>query len=314
MNMAFFEITAEKILVLMCFFAVGCLLAKRKLVPENAPGVLSRLMTLFFCPALTISSMAQNLSRGVIAQNARLMLVCAAVTLVFILLSGVLAPLIARGEKDLECILRYNLVFTNYGYIGYPLIQGVLGDSMLSLFMLYAVPLSLFCYTYGRMALEEQKRISWKFLSAPMTMALWIGLFFGLTELPLPAVVSDVLSGAGSCMGPVAMLVTGMTLSKTDLRSCFGTRRNYLLTALRLIVLPLAAVAVLYPLGVRGEALFFAGCALALPFGSNPVIFREAVGLDAQKAMGMTMLSYLFSLVTVPFMFTLLQRLSGLAL
>ena len=74
----------------------------------------------------------------------------------------------------------------------------------------------------------------------------------------------------------------------------------------------LAALAVLYPLGVRGEALFFTGCFLCLPFGTNPIVFREAKGLDAQKAAGMTLVSYVFSILTVPAMFMLFRTLSGL--
>ena len=51
---------------------------------------------------------------------------------------------------------------------------------------------------------------------------------------------------------------------------------------------------------------------MCLPFGSNPIVFREAVGLDTRVTVGMTMLSYLFSLVTVPVLFALFRSLAGL--
>lgn len=296
----------------MCFFAVGYGLARRKLLPGDAPRALSRLLTLLFCPALTLGSMAENLDRAGIRENAGLLLTSAVVMLVSIFAVRPLSRALARGDDDLRRILDYNLLYGNFGYIGYPMIQGVFGDAALSRFLLFATPLSVVCYTYGRMVLEGRKRVSLGFLLTPLSLSLFAGLLLGALEIPLPAVATGFLDAAGDCMGPVAMLVTGMTLSRMDVLGCLREAKGYLFVALRLVLLPLAALAVMYPLGVRGEALFFTGCFMCFPFGANPVVFREAMGLDVHKALGMTLLSYIFSLVTVPIMFTVFRNLAGL--
>lgn len=297
----------------MGFFVVGYALAKKKLLPEDASQTLSKLLTLLFCPALTLNNLATNLNRNSIREHRDLLIVSTVVIVLSILIVRPMSRWLSKGDEDLRGILDYNLIYGNYGYIGYPMIQGVFGEAALSRFLLYATPLNVVCYTYGRIVVEGRKKLSLKFLLTPLSLSLWIGLFIGVMEIKLPSVVTGFLAASGNCMGPVSMLITGMMLSRVDLLQCFREPRNYLFAALRLAVLPLAALAVMFPLGVRGEALFFTGCFMCFPFGNNSIVFREAMGRDAQKAAGMTLVSYAFSLITVPAMFTLFRSLSGLS-
>lgn len=297
----------------MGFFLVGYVFDRKRLVARDATQTLSRLLTMLFCPALTLNSLAVNLNRAAIRAHGGLMLFGSVMIVASIAASRPLSRWIARGDEDLRGILNYNLIFGNFGYIGYPMIQGVFGDAALSRFLLFAVPLNIVCLTYGRMAVEGCKRISLKFLLTPLTLSIGLGLVIGLLEIPLPPALTGFLSASGSCTGPISMLITGMILSRADPGVCLRQPLNYLLAAMRLLILPLLALAILYPLGVRGEALFFTGCFMCFPFGNNPIVFREAMGFDAQKAAGMTLVSYVFSLITVPVMFTLFRSLSGLA-
>lgn len=300
-----FVISAEKILSLMCFFAMGFVLARRKTLPDDAPKVLSRLLTTIFCPALTLNSMAANLSRATVRANLGLLATSAAVIAVGTVVSRVLSRKLAGDDLDLRSTLYYNLLYSNFGYIGYPMILGIFGDAALARFLLYCVPISVSVNLYGRMAVEGGGKLTPRALLNPLALSTFLGLLIGVAEIPLPSVVGDVLSTAGACTGPVSMLVSGMALSQVDLRGCFIDWKNHLFTALRLVILPLIALGALLALGVRGEALLFTGCFLSLPFGSNPIVFREAMGMDTQKAAGMTLMSYLFSLATVPLMFAL---------
>ena len=312
MLLEIFWLSAQKIVSLMGFFVVGYVLAKKRLLPEDAPQTLSKLLTLLFCPALTLNSLAQNLNRDSVREHAGLILVGAVVAAVLVAVSRPLSRALSRGDEDLRGLLDYDLIYGNYGYLGYPMIEGVFGAAALSRFLLFLVPLNVLCYTYGRMVVEGRRKVSLKFLLSPLSLSLWLGIGIGLLEIRLPAVAADFLSASGGCTGPVSMLITGMILSRTDLARSFREPANYLFTALRLAVIPLCALAVMLPLGVRGEAMLFTGVFMCFPFGNNPIVFREAMGQNAQKAAGMTIVSYVFSLITVPVMFMLFRSLSGL--
>lgn len=305
-----FAITAQKILALMCFFGVGFFLRRREILSKDAPHTLSLLLTTLFCPALTLNSMASNLDRAAVRANAGLLLTSAVVILAGIAISRVLSKKLSGGDADLRATLYYNLLYSNFGYIGYAMILGIFGEAALSRYMLYTVPISISVNLYGRVAVEGG-RMNLRFLLNPLSLSTFLGLLIGVAEIRMPAVLTDVLSMAGDCTGPVSMLVMGMALSQVDLRRCFLDYRNYVFSALRLAVLPLAALGVMLAAGVRGEALLFTGCFLCLPFGSNPVVFREARGMDTQGAAGMTLVSYVFSLVTVPMLFNLFYNCQG---
>ena len=306
-----FWITAEKILSLMCFFAMGFVIYRRKIVPEDAPQTLSRLLTTLFCPALTLNSMAANLDRASLRTNAGLILTGAILISVGIVVSRILSRWLAGDDADLRAILHYNLLYSNYGYIGYPMILGIFGEAALSRFLLFVLPVGISINLYGRIAVEGGGRFSIRSLLNPLFLSMVLGLIIGVAGIPLPGVFVDVLSTSGSCTGPISMLISGMVLSRVELRRCFLDWRNYLFTALRLVILPLATLAAILAFGVRGEALLFSGCFMCLPFGSNTIVFREALGKDTQKAASMTLLSYLFSLLTVPVMFALFNACKG---
>ena len=299
-----FIIAAEKLLALMCFFALGFYLSRRKLTADNAPQTLSTLLTTCFCPALTIDAMAANLNLASVRSHADLLLASCILMIVGIPVSRVLSRALAGEDADLRAILQYNLLFTNFGYIGYPMILGIFGEAALARYLLYVVPVNVAINLYGRVAVEGRK-LSFRSLLNPLALSTLLGLLIGIAGIRLPRVAADVLSAAGACTGPVSMLLTGMVLSRVDLKGCFLDRKNYLFSALRLVILPLAALGIMRALGVRGEALLFTGCFLCFPFGSNPVVFREALGMDSQKAAGMTLVSYMLSLATFPMIISL---------
>ena len=57
-----------------------------------------------------------------------------------------------------------------------------------------------------------------KAFANPMLIAMLIGMIIGLTGIRLPQWTSNMVSSLGTCMSPVAMLLTGVTVSKIQLK------------------------------------------------------------------------------------------------
>ena len=306
-----FMISAERILTLMCYFAIGYAIARLNVVPVDASKTLSKMLACVICPALSFYNLATNLTRAVLIENAPLILTGLILTLLLIPVTRVLSRKLSSGDESLKEILEYNLLFCNYGYIGIPMVQGVFGDAMLSRYLLYNIPLNAVCYTYGRMVCEGKKKIDFRELTNPLTLAVVFGIAFGVLGIRIPPILSDVLSSTGACMAPISMILAGIVLSRARIGECLKDAGNYLLAGLRLLIIPLCVLGIMYVIRIRGTILLLAGCALCLPFGNNPIIFREAVGLPSEEVAGMTLISYILSLITVPVMFTLYRLASG---
>ena len=150
-----------------------------------------------------------------------------------------------------------------------------------------------------------------KKLVNPMFVAMLIGMLIGITGIILPKSVSNVIDVSASCMSPVAMLLTGMTIAEINLKKTLSKISIYFVSVLRLLVYPLIGLAVfaLIPANIPDSYIVCAICALAMPLGLNMVVIPAAYGKDVSVASGMALVSHVLSVITIPVTFMLLRML-----
>ena len=307
-----FFATLQKVGMLLIFIGIGYLLRNRKLLPEDTSKVLSKLATLIFCPAYTIKNLSQNVTLETIGQKVPLIFYGAICVAVVIGLAFILAKLL--GHNDLEKrSLVYAFSIPNYGYFGYPIIEGVFGAEILADVMIFAIPLSIATNTFGYLLFIKDGKFSLKqVLTSPTIMSVFIGLVIGLSGIKLPALVMDVLSGAGSCMSSVTMILAGFVLGEYPLRKLMKGLWAYEISDIRLIGIPALFCAVLFLIGIRGEYLLLPLLILSMPLGLNLVVFPESLGEDASENAKLCFVSYILAAFILPITFSVLSWLSTL--
>jgi len=107
----------------------------------------------------------------------------------------------------------------------------------------------------------------------------------------------------------VAMLLTGFTIATIDLRKTLSKISVYFVSVLRLLVYPLIGLAIfaIIPADIPDSYVVCAICSLAMPLGLNTIVIPAAYGRDTSVASGMTLISHLLSVVTVPLILILLR-------
>ena len=140
-----------------------------------------------------------------------------------------------------------------------------------------------------------------------MFAGMLLGVLIGLTNMPVPQFIRSAVAAAGSCMSPVAMLLTGMTIAQFNLREVLRIKGVYLVTALRLIVFPLLFLGVMVLIPMPEVFATCAICSLAMPLGLNTIIIPSALGKDTKVASGMALVSHILSCLTIPVVFMILQ-------
>ena len=144
-----------------------------------------------------------------------------------------------------------------------------------------------------------------KKLLNPLTVSIVLGMIIGLTNISLPEVISKTLSSASACVGPLSMILTGMTLSTFKLKELLMDTKTYLFTFLRLIVIP--GIAYLICLGLKlTEVLPMVLIITAMPCGLNTVVFPKLIGEDCKPGARLALISHLFSIITLPLWLSLL--------
>ena len=317
--MELFEPIFNQMLFLFAFILLGFIFSKWKFVPDNSASVLSKLENILFLPALVMGTFINNCDAETLATVWKLLVMSLVLLAVFIPLSLLVAKLCFK-EQFLRNVAAYGITFSNFAYMGNAIVKAVF-PNIFSEYLIFTLPLWCAIYLWGAPVLlilgssdGEQKQTLGERAKAflnPMMICMVIGLVLGLTGLSafLPKSVVSVIDVAGSCMSPVAMLLTGMVIGKCDVLKLLKNWRIYLLTAIKLFAYPLLYVLVFafIPQGafISKTFLICGMCFACMPVGLNAIVVPAAYGKDTSDAAGMALVSHLGSIISIPLMFML---------
>jgi len=292
------KISMEQVLILLLFIAVGYTLGKTKIANSDHSKILSVLGVYVFIPANIFNSFSTRFTVEYLSEKYPLLIASAAITVVMILLSYPLGRLFTKNQYQ-QGIYRYSIVMPNYGYVGYALAEGIFGGEMLLNVMIFALPMSFYVYTLGFCDLTHSK-INLKKLINPANIAIVLGAVWGIFGLPVPAVADTVFSKASACMGPVSMLLTGIVISQYALRDLFTNKKVYVMSVLRLLVLPCATAGVMLLLRIDPTVTAVALLVSAMPCGMNTIVFPKLVGEDCRTGAALTCVTSILCCITIP--------------
>ncbi len=292
------EIVFSQIVILFAFILIGYLLGKSGKVGQREGKTLSTLCVYVFLPCMNFLSFAKNCTVENLKANGTLLLAALLILSVLAVSMFFLARLFTK-DADKRCVYHYTLTVPNYGYMGYPLVEGILGSAGLFLFQVFTLPLSLYTYTFGYAELTDGK-LSLKRLLNPATVSIAAGMLYGLSGLALPELVSSILSKGSACVGPVSMLLAGVTLSGFSVRTLLSDRNSYIITAIRLLAIPFA-VGLFLPLFTSDRDLItMAVLFAALPCGLNTIVLPSLAGKSCDDGARFAFLSNILACGTIP--------------
>lgn len=315
--MEVFNLTLQQMLVMFTFMAIGFLLRKTKILPDNAGTTMSRLETYIFLPAMNFFSQLTRCTPVTFRENSGLILYGAAIVAAAVVLSQPLAAFFvpkARGNAELAYlrnIYRYAMTFGNFGFMGNFIVLGIWGQEGLFKYTLFYFVITLVCNIWGLYLLIPREQGSslgkniLNGLTAPPTVALVAGCLGGLLNINgyVPDFLTSALSNASGCMGPVAMVLAGVVVGGYDLKSLLTDKKVYIASLFRLIVIPAVLIGALKLLGTNEEIVTFTLIAFATPLGLNTIIYPATYGGNTKTGASMAMVSHLLSVITVPAMY-----------
>lgn len=230
-----------------------------------------------------------------------------------------LAMLISRLVLGRHAIDNFAGAFSNPGFFGAPLVVVSIGTGGVFYIAAFIAFLNLLQWTYGVSLLESsdaqgmlpktrQKRsgsgasgILRRLVTAPFMIAILIGLFFFLTGIQMPEFLKGCVTSIAGLNTPIAMFTIGIYMAQTDLLKMFGRYRLYLVSLVRMILVPAATFAVLCLLPEAMRDLKLAVLiAAACPVGSNVAVYAQLHGKNYPYAVETVIISTFLSIVTLP--------------
>ncbi|MBR2312816.1 MAG: AEC family transporter [Clostridia bacterium] len=310
--MVVFLSTLNQIAFLFTLIAAGYILAKLGILPEGAAKVLAKLENTIFIPALVLGTFIENFTVERLASAWKLLVVSTAIAIVMIPVSILVSKAVTR-DKYIQNIYTYGLAFSNFGFMGNAVVSAMFPDIFFE-YLLFTLPLWVEIYVWGVPVLlmgdtEKQQTLKDRvkpFIN-PMFISMLIGIVIGLLKIPMPSFFVAVLDSSSACMSPVAMLLTGITVSTISFKKTFTDIRTYIISFVRLLALPLAfiGISLVVPVFKDKTILTCALCSLAMPLGLNTIVIPSAYGKDTTVAAGMAVISHLMALASIPLIFAI---------
>ncbi len=289
--------------ILYAFLFVGWLLGKLKKDKATNADVLSILIVNVFLPCKVFNTFANNVSVPFIKERWYLLLASITLLIILCIVAKLTAKLFTKNEYE-QKVYTYSVPITNYAYLGYALIDSVFGELFLSQFMFFALPFVFYTYTFGYTLLTGGKNVAKRLLN-PITVAIVLGLIFGLTGLNIPSVIAKITSIGANCVGPLSMLLTGITLSLFTIKELSTNVTAYIFAFIRLVAIPGIAylICLITKLNTILPMVLIITC---MPCGLNPIVFPKLVGVDCKPGARLALITHIFSLITLPLWLSLI--------
>lgn len=292
----------EQMGLLFTFVCLGFFFGKRKIVDPQHSKLISALCVNLFMPCTVFNAFYNNFNSSYLSKYFPFIIVSACFMCILLVVGFFAARKLTDNEYERK-VYRYSFIVPNYAYMGYALVEALYGGEGLLNIVIFAIPIMLYINTYGYCVLTKRE-LSLKKLINPVIIAMLIGAILGFTQLRLPGSVMGFVSKASGCMAPLSMLLAGITISEYKLKNLISDKKAYIMSAIRLILIPLFVLLVLKPFG-SNELTRTAVLLFSMPFGLNPIIFAKLVDENYFLPAKLAFVSSIFSIITVPLFLSL---------
>ncbi len=301
-------IVIEKMIMLFLIMMIGYAARKARVFDDRAVGNFSSLVVNVTMPCLMLSSI--SIESDISKTEVLLFLAVAVLMFGGLALFAKLVPHLLKADASESGVFEYMTMFSNNGFMGFPVIQAILGREALLLASVLNLPINIMMFSYGVYLItkdgRQEQQFNWKRLINPGMVAGVTALSLYLLDFSWPAVAGDVFSTAGDVTTPLAMIVLGASLADVPIGEVLRDWRIYIFSTIRLIVEPFLVWLVVSrifdnPL-IWGVLVITAG----MPCATATVMICTEYGKNAATASKHVFMSTVFSVVTIPLLAWLL--------
>ena len=293
---------AAQVGVLFALMAVGVVCRRVRLVDEASVKGIVNVLLLVVTPSLIIDSFQRPFDSSMMHGFFWAFAIAVSAHVAIILF----ARLFSRGDDRSRPVLRLAMVFSNAGFMGIPLEQAILGAEGVFYGIVYVVVFNFFMWSWGLYEMKFKVGFRAKDLRPmivnPGTVGIAIGLPLFFASVSLPAILKTPISLLAGLNTPLAMLVIGFYLAGANFRRVISMPSAYLAAAVRLVVFPLALLALLYPLRSHfpREMMLALVTAASAPVAAMVSMFASKYERDVDLSVGLVSGTTLLSIITMP--------------
>ena len=232
----------NQILIMFIIILIGIVCYKIKFIDIDMNKKLSNIVLMLVNPLLIFESYQREFDPALL-NGLFISLGLAVITHVVGILISLIALRNSKQKADLA-IERFAIIYSNCGFIGIPLINGIFGSEGVFYVAAYMTMFNIFAWTHGLITVSGKSDLKTvvKSLLSPSILATVVGFLLFVTKIMLPNIANQSLGYIAEMNTPLAMLVSGVTIAQTDILSMLKKIRSYYITFLKLLVIPIIMI------------------------------------------------------------------------
>lgn len=299
----------QKMALMLILLVIGYVAVRLKIVPGDFNKGLSKLIINVLLVGMILSSVINKeleMTGAEVAQGVLMMAIAQIIGILTGVISAKLIPSLKRGDSGMYSML---IGFMNNGFMGFPLVAAFFGEDCVFFASLSNIPFNLMLYTIGIRMLQKgngDEKLNLKRIINMPIIATLTALIIFVFEIPMPALVDDVMDTLSAAVVPLSMMCIGMSLGNVPIKAAVLQPKMYIVSLMRLIVAPLIAWLVLRMFITNPQTL---GIIILLELTPSAVICTMLGlenGRDGVESSSGIFISTVLSVVTIPLMIALL--------
>lgn len=290
----------NKMLVMLIMLGTGVVTAKTGIIDAEGNRRLSR-FAMAVPQTATILASAVNTEMEITVGKVLGVLGAGCAMYGLLILLGVLVPRIGRVQAEDRGVYSFLTIFGNVGYMGFPLVGAIFGESAVFYAVLLCVPFNLLAFTLGvRLISGHGSNFRWRDLCSPALVASAAAVVLIFVPVDWPAPVRESLKSMGDMILPISMIIIGASLGEMRLKDVFLDWRLYLFAPVRLLLPPVLIWAVM-GLFIRDRLLLEVMTVLgAMPAAAIAAMLSIQYGANERLASRTVFLTTVLSAATIP--------------
>lgn len=285
-----------QIIKMFAMMAVGYVLYAKAIVNDDTTARLSNILLMVATPCTIITSFNQVFSM----EKLQGLGISFLLSVGSILVTIAMTHLLLRKANPVE---KFSVIFSNAGFIGIPLVTGLLGAPAVFYLSTFIACFYLFVWTYGLVLMSEDKSLvtANKVLTNPCILAMVIGFIIFVLPIKPFAPIMEAVSVLGSMNTPLAMLILGAYLAKSSIFEMFKNKQAYVVSFFRLFVFPMVILLLLRFVPQQYlEIKTIILVASSAPVGVMVAVFAQRFHRDFNYGAQIVSLSTILCLISIP--------------
>ncbi len=298
---------------------VGYLLNKQGILDENTSKRLSTMVVNVILPFMIINSVTGiDGSSGEVWRLFVAGVVCYAV---FPVIAWLVVRLF-RISVNLRGTYMCMIMFSNNAFMGYPVVSALFGNSAIFYATIFNMLFNFVAFSLGIYLIRKDAEMGGYMEEAPIrprdrvrvirqvlnngVIASVAALIIYFAGIQLPMVVTETCSFIGNICMPLSMIIIGSSIANYPLRDLFSEKKIYLVTIVRLIIMPLLTYYALRLFISDEQILKIATITIGMPVAAVVAMISTPYKKQGKEAAIGVVFTTLCSLITVPIMCVLL--------